>query len=99
MSEPGITHSDPGTADITGAATGGSGGAHTAPASELAAPGPSLRNEGVLNPGSGHINMSGCVTGPGASRYIPQALWAERGVIVVASAAQPEPEGEPEAGS
>lgn len=38
---------------------------------------------------------------PDISRDIPQALWAERGVIVVASAAQPEPEpeGEPEAGS
>jgi hypothetical protein len=33
------------------------------------------------------------------SRDNPQALWAERGVIVVASAVQPEPEGEPEAGS
>jgi hypothetical protein len=36
---------------------------------------------------------------PDTSRDIPQALWAERGVIVVAPAAQPEPEGEPEAGS
>ena len=30
---------------------------------------------------------------PDISRDIPQALWAERGVIVVASAAQPEPGG------
>ena len=38
---------------------------------------------------------------PDISRDIPQALWAERGVIVVAPAAQPEPEpeGEPEAGA
>ena len=36
---------------------------------------------------------------PDISRDIPQALWAERGVIVVAPAAQPDPGGEPEAGS
>ena len=36
---------------------------------------------------------------PDISRDIPQALWAERGVIVAASAAQPEPEGKPEVGS
>jgi hypothetical protein len=38
---------------------------------------------------------------PDTSRDIPQALWAERGVIIVAPAAQPEPEpeGEPEAGA
>src|SRR5947199_4368669 len=39
------------------------------------------------------------MSAPDTSRDIPQALWAERGVIVVAPAAQPEPEGEPEAGS
>jgi hypothetical protein len=33
---------------------------------------------------------------PDISRDIPQALWVERGVIVVAAAAQPEPEPEPE---
>jgi hypothetical protein len=36
---------------------------------------------------------------PDISRDIPQALQSERGVIVVASAAQPELVGEPEAGS
>ena len=36
---------------------------------------------------------------PDTSRDIPQALQSERCVIVVAAAAQPEPMGEPEAGS
>ena len=66
MSEPGITHSGPGTVDISGAAIGGSGGGQAAPAREPEASGPFLRNEGVLNLGPGQINMSGCVTGPGA---------------------------------
>jgi hypothetical protein len=35
---------------------------------------------------------------PDISHDIPRALWPERGVIVAPSA-QPEPEGEPEAGS
>ncbi len=83
MSEPGITHSGPGTVDISGAAIGGSGGAHAGPASELATPGPSQRNEGVLNLGSGQINMSGCVTGPGASINIGQL------------GPEPEPEAQP----
>ena len=36
---------------------------------------------------------------PDISHDIPQALQSERGVIVAAPAAQPEPEGEPGAGS
>jgi hypothetical protein len=35
---------------------------------------------------------------PYTSRDLPQALQSKRGVMILASAAQPEPEGEPEAG-
>jgi len=69
MSEPGITHTGSETVNISGAAIGTSGGG-AAPAPDPEASGPSLRNEGVLNFGLGQINMSGCVTGPGATLHI-----------------------------